>query len=171
MNWEWIVIVILLFGASASKQRCDRGGAGTRGGGGEDDVLRARSGWASAAGDGPRKKTHTWCVESRDAPGTPAQGPQRGWWRREGRPRRRYMMYLIRTPPLAQRLFLPNERDLGPPFSARAGRPCARGAARRGWPRADGPSRGARSVGAAPTRRARPPASFSAGPSTVRRES
>mmetsp|Transcript_15816 Transcript_15816/g.45461 ORF Transcript_15816/g.45461 Transcript_15816/m.45461 type:complete len:247 (-) Transcript_15816:937-1677(-) len=77
------------------------------------------------------------------------------------------MMYLIRTPPLAARLFLPNERDFGPSFSARAGRPCAHAAARRGGPRADGPSRGARPVGVALTRRARPPASFSARPSTV----
>ena len=60
------------------------------------------------------------------------------------------------------------QRDLG---GAWGGATCARGAPRRGWPRADGPSRGARPVGVALTRRARPPASFPAGPRTVCRES
>ena len=66
--------------------------------------------------------------------------------------------------------FVPNQRDLGGASAPLGGASCAPGAARRRGPLADGPSRGARPVGVALTRRARPPASFPAGPRTVPRE-
>ena len=82
----------------------------------------------------------------------------------------RAMMYLIRTPPSRFSFFVPNQRDLGGASAPLGGASCAPGAARRRGPLADGPSRGARPVGVALTRRARPPASFPAGPRTVPRE-
>ena len=77
------------------------------------------------------------------------------------------------TEPSSWRLvfFVPNQRDLGGASAPLGGAACAPGAARRRGPLADGPSRGARPVGVALTRRARPPASFPAGPRTVCRES
>ena len=67
--------------------------------------------------------------------------------------------------------FVPNQRDLGGASAPLGGASCAPGAARRRGPLADGPSRGARPVGVALTRRARPPASSSARSRTVRRKS
>ena len=81
------------------------------------------------------------------------------------------MMYLIRTPPSRFSFFVPNQRDLGGASAPLGGASCAPGAARRRGPLADGPSRGARPVGVALTRRARPPASSSARSRTVRRKS
>ena len=74
-------------------------------------------------------------------------------------------------PPSRFSFFVPNQRDLGGASAPLGGASCAPGAARRRGPLADGPSRGARPVGVALTRRARPPASFSSGPRTVRRKS
>ena len=76
----------------------------------------------------------------------------------------------LHPPPWRLVFFVPNQRDLGGASAPLGGASCAPGAARRRGPLADGPSRGARPVGVALTRRARPPASFPAGPRTVPRE-